>query len=570
MASRTLRTYCALLALASSLAAAPNPNRLAYLNSPEACYFSSALPDQAGTQWLAEAVLGEVIILDLDRLGGKEDLVKGVVEQWNRGELGHQAIRARSGAVGPMRIVDVNGDGYLDLVVAAEPSPGTLVWSPLERSWQRVPFPLSLRASGAFVAPQAAGLCWGIVGPDHRTTLLVRTLGWSGAWQFQEGKWRETPELLSGLEVEGGRVLTRQGGHDYGVRLLDLDHDGSCELLVANPEQKAVFRWSEGERTWKLLPFKLPEGVLLADGNGGDTGLRFVDLDGDRQEDIVFSDESRYQVHLFRSPEKGWSKAIFAGHRSGSGREELPAISRRGESTGAWFDAARLSIEIPGWAFGVDEAGVDSPLKAALVRYRELTALMKDREGKPGWAIPRDRWKLLLAGVTNGFARLLQNEGESDNWFNYRGEKWPHHYIRQMKEGTLIEWETPRLISKAKEEPVRLVFAGAMGYASEPQTEGFELLVEGKERLRFDVAREPRFWETVNPRVSLLFFPTWISSVDAAGFFYLEIPRELVVPGAPCRLAVRSKGRGSRRWFALPPAPEAMLLQSFLQAAVED
>ena len=35
------------------------------------------------------------------------------------------------------------------------------------------------------------------------------------------------------------------------------------------------------------------------------------------------------------------------------------------------------------------------------------------------------------------------------------------------------------------------------------------------------------------------------------GVFYLRVPREMLKPGEPCRLSVRSLGSGSGRWFGL-------------------
>lgn len=54
----------------------------------------------------------------------------------------------------------------------------------------------------------------------------------------------------------------------------------------------------------------LPAGVSLVDEQGRDNGVRFVDINGDGHEDIVFSNTKSYGVYLFNDVEKknlGWS-----------------------------------------------------------------------------------------------------------------------------------------------------------------------------------------------------------------------------------------------------------------------
>src|SRR5437764_342975 len=54
----------------------------------------------------------------------------------------------------------------------------------------------------------------------------------------------------------------------------------------------------------------LPPGVTLQDAAGHDNGVRFVDINGDGFDDIVFSNSERYGVYLFNDVEKknlGWT-----------------------------------------------------------------------------------------------------------------------------------------------------------------------------------------------------------------------------------------------------------------------
>ena len=96
------------------------------------------------------------------------------------------------------------------------------------------------------------------------------------------------------------------------------------------------------------------------------------------------------------------------------------------------------------------------------------------------------------------------------------------------------------------------VFAGGLGYGSEPKTEGFVLEINGKETLRFDLP-EPKKWQSADKRVELRFDSRRTVSVDQFGLFYLTVPRNILKAGKPCVLSVRSLGTGSQRWFGLNP-----------------
>jgi peptidoglycan/xylan/chitin deacetylase (PgdA/CDA1 family) len=100
---------------------------------------------------------------------------------------------------------------------------------------------------------------------------------------------------------------------------------------------------------WVRLPFRLPPGAKLSitDGGGHDYGLRFVDLNADGKLDIIFSNEKEYGIYLFTDMEKGWSKKVLAGKRGGepaalAAGSELPMISRHGQNNGFWVHSGHL------------------------------------------------------------------------------------------------------------------------------------------------------------------------------------------------------------------------------------
>jgi len=250
-------------------------------------------------------------------------------ERLNKHLLGGQPLRAADGGDNGVRLLDVDNDGYLDVVIGNAQVKQTRRWSPQTQTWIISDFPLSLANVGAH---------FGVVHADGHAAVLVRTEAMEGAWHFTEGKWVEEKMLLAGLEVEGQTIRTSENGRDRGVRLRDLDGDGCCELLVSNDREQAVFRWTA--KGWRKLPFTLPKGTALVNAAGQDNGLRFVDIDEDGCDDVFFSNEESFSLHLFASMQEGWSRRVFSGRHGDA--DELPAFTLKGTNNGAWFHSRHV------------------------------------------------------------------------------------------------------------------------------------------------------------------------------------------------------------------------------------
>jgi len=79
---------------------------------------------------------------------------------------------------------------------------------------------------------------------------------------------------------------------------------------------------------WTKAGFQLPDGVTVLDANGADVGLRFVDLNGDGFDDILFSNARRYGIYLWTKnvqPQlgwtRGWTQFVKSGERTGKPNE---------------------------------------------------------------------------------------------------------------------------------------------------------------------------------------------------------------------------------------------------------
>ncbi len=87
----------------------------------------------------------------------------------------------------------------------------------------------------------------------------------------------------------------------------------------------------------------LPPGVSLTDAAGHDNGVRFVDLNGDSRDDIVFSNPQRYGVYLYNPKENkkydwrvGWTFTMREGKAGDESAIPL-LVNADGTSTGVTF-----------------------------------------------------------------------------------------------------------------------------------------------------------------------------------------------------------------------------------------
>ena len=304
--------------------------------------------------WIRPGQLVEFIDYAVEKHGKKVKFLnfREAQERLDQNLLLGQALRAANGQDNGVRLLDLNNDGFLDVIIGNERARRTRLWSPKEAQWAEADLPAALVAVNSNGDRQETGARLGVVGPDGNATMLIRNDSGSGAWHFDGRRWVEDKSLLAGLELDGQPVSTLHQGRDRGVRLRDVDRSGRCELIVANESQNALFSWSDAEKSWRPLPFALPHGVSIVDEQGHDNGLRWVDLNNDGYDDLIFSNAREFALHLFIATpksglgwERGWTFQVTAGKRGEPG--ELPMIARgeTNRNNGAWFHGDQMFVQ---------------------------------------------------------------------------------------------------------------------------------------------------------------------------------------------------------------------------------
>jgi putative membrane-bound dehydrogenase-like protein len=100
---------------------------------------------------------------------------------------------------------------------------------------------------------------------------------------------------------------------------LDLNRDGKIERIVNHPGRSEIL-----DAAGRLAAFQLPEGLTFLDAQGGDTGLRLVDLNDDGFLDLILSNVEQVEIRLWNKKVMphlgwtlGWSRPVRKAKRSG-------------------------------------------------------------------------------------------------------------------------------------------------------------------------------------------------------------------------------------------------------------
>ncbi len=318
--------------------------------------------------WIKNSQIVELIDHAIVTHGKKVKFLtfREALDRIHRNLLAETPLRDERGGDNGVRVLDLNHDGYMDVVVANRERAATRVWQPATQAWATSDFP-----AAASRAP-APRIVFGVFHDDRPTCFAVRN-GAPAAWQFDGTQWQP--------DADTARLLERAGVTEgAGVCCRDLDRDGVCELLIQStssgdaPAPVRIYRKAASTNDWHELDWKLPVVGQAFAPQGGLHGIRFLDFDDDGFDDLLVSNAGHYSIDLFDTIQTGFSRPVLSGVRGEKPlAEEIPPLVRSDGSDNGFFTHSRHL-----WWQNEDTAK-----NLDLVERRALTAYVQNVAARP-------------------------------------------------------------------------------------------------------------------------------------------------------------------------------------------
>jgi hypothetical protein len=251
--------------------------------------------------------------------------------------LGGWPIKSSEGGDNGVRLLDLNQDGHLDVVIGSGKRRETRIWDGgLWRVTKGGPAIVNTKGRSRqvkFVEIQDNGMASALLRRKKRNVLM----------HFDGKRWSEPQPADNAVVARSALFRSVQPGHDAGVRARDVNGDGYTDLVINNATDNDLLLWQTSRNRWSPASFRLPKPGLIVDDQGRDRGLRFVDLNRDQRLDLVCSNEDGYFVRLFTDAKHGWSKVTLEGKPDDP--DALPLIVRNGTDNGVWFNDGAMFIQ---------------------------------------------------------------------------------------------------------------------------------------------------------------------------------------------------------------------------------
>jgi putative membrane-bound dehydrogenase-like protein len=131
-------------------------------------------------------------------------------------------------------------------------------------------------------------------------------------------------------------------------------------------------------------------------------------------------------------------------------------------------------------------------------------------------------------------------------------------YCRQSQEQSRLAWETmPVPVDLNSNAMYQFRLAAGMGFISQPSGK-FELRLNDKPMLEFNVAVTDQSWQSADGKVKMNYTVMENNPEDSNGVLLIEVAGSLLIPGKPATFEVIGSSSNSQRWFGLYLVTPAM------------
>src|SRR5205085_4674961 len=152
--------------------------------------------------WIRNNQLVELISYAATQYGKRIKFLnfREALERLNKNLLLGQPVRGVDGTDNGVRLLDLNSDGYLDVIVANQTRRTTRLWDSKNAHWTDAEFPAPI---GSTSPAAVRGFHFGRLRSDGAVTAFFRNEDSRGAWYFDGQTWQEDARFFNGLTLKG-------------------------------------------------------------------------------------------------------------------------------------------------------------------------------------------------------------------------------------------------------------------------------------------------------------------------------------------------------------------------------